>query len=277
MLKIGDFNTLKIIKTSRGGCYLDGGQREIYLPKADTPRGAAPGGELEVFVYNDGKNSVGATSRQPTAKVGDFAPLKVVSAADFGAFLDWGIEKDLFVPKKNQSSPLNEGDTAIVYVMLDYEQTGVIGTCLLDPHFDTDTSKLEYNQEVSLLVWDITKLGAQVVIDNRYSGLLYHSEIFEPIKIGDRKKGYIKKVRDDGLVDVVLQPQGFLPASEQAAATIITALKRGGGFLPLHDKSEPKEIYSRLKMSKKLFKKTIGALYKEKKINLREDGIELNR
>ncbi|MFO7730185.1 MAG: S1-like domain-containing RNA-binding protein [Spirochaetia bacterium] len=276
MLEIGDYNTLRVVKVARGGCYLDGDSREIFLPKADTPAGTVPGDELQVFVYNDGRDSLGATMKVPLAKVGDFAALKVVSTADFGAFLDWGLDKDLFVPKKNWNEPLNAGDTAVVYLMLDYEQTGVIGTCLLDPYFDPETEDLQFNQEVSLIVWEFTKLGAKVVIDNRYCGLLYRGEIFEPLKIGDRKTGYVKKVREDGLVDVILQPQGFLPASEQAAATILDALKRAGGSLPLHDKSEPREIYDRLQMSKKLFKKTIGALYKEQKITIHQDGIELN-
>lgn len=277
MLKIGDFNTLKIKRMSRGGCYLDGGDREIYLPKAETPKRVAPGAELQVFVYNESKNSLGATTRLPAAKVGDFAPLRVVSTTEFGAFMDWGITKDLFVPRKNWRHALHAGDIAVTYLMLDFEKTGVIGTCRLEGHFERDTSALEFNQEIDLIVWEKTKLGVMVVIDNRYEGLLYHGEIFEPIKIGDRKTGYVKKVREDGLVDAILQPQGFLPASEQAAHTILTTLKRSGGFLPLHDKSEPQEIYERLQMSKKLFKKTIGSLYKEQRITIRDDGIELNR
>ncbi len=277
MLKIGDFNTLKVKRIARGGCYLDGGDREIYLPKAETPKRAAPGTSLLVFVYNESKNSLGATTVQPIAKVGDFAPLPVVSTTEFGAFMHWGIHKDLFVPKKNWLHSLHAGDVAVTYLMLDYEKNGVIGTCRLESHFDRDTAKLDFNQEVELLVWEKTKLGVMVVIDNRYEGLLYHGEIFEPIKIGDRKTGYIKKVREDGLVDVILQPQGFKPASEQAGHTILTALKRAGGFLPLHDKSEPQEIYERLQMSKKLFKKTVGTLYKQQLITIRDDGIELIR
>ena len=277
MLKIGDFNTLKVKRMSRGGCYLDGGDREIYLPKAETPKRAVPGTSLQVFVYNESKNTLGATTRQPLAKVGDFAPLRVVSTTEFGAFMDWGIGKDLFVPKKNWLHSLHAGDRVITYLMLDFERSGVIGTCRLEPYFDRDTSKLDFNQEVDLLVWEKTKLGVMVVIDNRYEGLLYHGEIFEPVKIGDRKTGYIKKVREDGLVDVILQPQGFKPAAEQASHTILTALKRSGGFLPLHDKSEPQEIYEQLRMSKKLFKKTIGSMYKQHQITIRDDGIELIR
>ncbi|WP_319560357.1 S1-like domain-containing RNA-binding protein [Marispirochaeta sp.] len=125
------------------------GSREIYLSKADTPAGTVPGDELRVFVYNDGKDSLGATTQEPLAKVGDFAALQVISAADFGAFLDWGLEKDLFVPKKNWNEPLNAGDTAVVYLMLDYEQTGVIGTCLLDPYFDPDTEDLQLSGSIT--------------------------------------------------------------------------------------------------------------------------------
>jgi hypothetical protein len=283
MLKIGDYNTLRIVKlTKDGGAYLDGDGRDIYLPKEDLAvskgRGKArPGDILRVFIYNDGRDSLKAAAAEPAAKVGEFAALTVKDTTDFGAFLSWGLPKDLFVPKKYIEGPLIPGDKTVVYVMLDYEKTGVIGTCKLDAYFDKDVSALQEGQEVSLLVFDFSPLGANVVIDNRHRGLLYRDEIFEELNVGDVKTGYIKKIREDGLIDAVLQPQNFPEASEQARETIMGALQAGGGFLPLHDKSDPDAIKKRLAMSKKLFKKAIGGLYKDGIINLEEKGIRLRK
>ena len=281
MLTIGDYNTLRIVKmTKDGAAYLDGDGRDIYLPKEDLAaanlRGKTrPGDTLKVFIYNDSRDSLKATTAKPAAKVGDFAALTVKDVTDFGAFLSWGLPKDLFVPKKYIEGPLIPGDKAVVYLMLDYEKTGVIGTCKLDKNFTKDASALEEGQEVSLMVFDFSPLGASVVIDNTYRGLLYRDEIFEDLNVGDVKTGYIKKVREDGLIDAVLQPQNFPDANEQARDAIMKALKQEDGFLPLHDKSDPDEIKKRLAMSKKLFKKAVGGLYKDGIINLEEKGIRL--
>ena len=292
MLRIGDFNKLTVTRLGRGGCFLDAGEKEeLYLPKKESPKDIRPGDEMEVFVYNESKEKLGVTTVEPIAKVGDFAPMVVTSITDFGIFLEWGISKDLFVPRKHlperekphrgrksdqgagERGELKRGDIIVVYLTLDYEKKGVIGTTHLASHFDRETSGLEPNREVELIVFELTKIGAQVVIDNRWEGLLYHGEIFEPVKIGTRKQGYIKKIREDGLVDVALRPQGFVPASEQARKTILAALDREGGYLPLHDKSDPKEIRNRLHMSKKLFKNSIGNLYKDGLISIEDGGI----
>ncbi len=283
MLKIGDYNTLRIIKmTKEGGAYLDGDGRDIYLPKEDLAaanlRGKArPGDTLRVFIYNDSRDSLKATTAKPAAKVDEFAALTVKDTTDFGAFLSWGLSKDLFVPKKYIEGPLIPGDKTVVYLMLDYEKTGVIGTCKLDKNFKKDTSALEEGQQVSLMVFDFSPLGASVVIDNTYRGLLYRDGIFEELNVGDVKTGYIKKIREDGLIDAVLQPQNFPEANEQARDTIMDALKKEGGFLPLHDKSDPDDIKNRLEMSKKTFKKAIGGLYKDGIIELEKNGIRLKR
>ncbi len=281
MLRIGDYNTLTVLRPSKGGCVLDAGDEgELYLTKRDTPVGTRRGDRLRVFVYNESKDRLGATMAEPNALVGDFAPMVVTSVTSFGLFLEWGISKDLFVPKKHlpqrEKQTIAAGDILVVYLTLDYEKRGVIGTTHLSSHFDRDTSGLSANKEVDLIVYTITKLGAQVVIDNRWDGLLYHGEIFEPIRVGDRKKGYVKKIREDGLIDAALRPQGFVPASQEAGRTILNALEKEGGFLPLHDKSDPKEIRRRLQMSKKLFKNTIGVLYKEGLLEIRDDGIAWN-
>ncbi|MFP4490068.1 MAG: S1 RNA-binding domain-containing protein [Spirochaetaceae bacterium] len=288
MIFIGEFNSLKINRITRGGGFLDAQEEgELYLPKKEIPDDAVPGDTIEVFVYNESKEKLGATTREPFAELGEFAPMVVTSITDFGVFLEWGIPKDLFVPRTHlperkkphsprehrQKEKLKEGDILVVYLTLDYEKRGVIGTTHLSSHFDKDTSALSVNQEVDLIVYEITKLGAQVIIDNRWDGLLYHGETFEPVHIGDRKKGYVKKVRGDGLVDAALQPQGFIPASREAEETILHALEKEGGFLPLHDKSPPDEVRKRLHMSKRLFKNTIGTLYRRGLLLIEEEGI----
>lgn len=276
MIVIGDYNTLPVSRLFKGGCFLRAEyppQPEIYLPKKDTPKNAYPGQTLEVFIYNESQDVLAATRTLPKARVGDFAALEVVEVTDFGAFLDWGIPKDLFLPKRKWRSPLHPGEKILVYVTLDYERTGVIGDSALERYVKRDTKGLEPNQEVRLLVWEKTKLGVTVIIDNAYSGLLYESELFEKLLPGEHRKGYIKQIREDGLVDVSLQPQGFIPASEAAAKTIMSTLHREGGFLPLHDKSPPEKIYDVLHMSKRIFKKTVGTLFKEGRIQIESDGI----
>lgn len=280
MLKIGDYNTLKISHFARGGCFLETGepkQPEVYLPKKEAPAGTRPGDRLKVFIYNESKDSLGATTGMPLARVGEFAALRVKDVTSFGAFLDWGITKDLFVPRKFWDRPLHKGEIVVVYLKLDYEQWGVMGTCQLDHFLTIPPADLKVNQEVSLLIFSESRLGFEAVIDGSFRGLLYHDEIFESLKIGDRKTGFIKKIREDGQVDAALQPQGYKPAADMAGEAILKALKREGGFLPLHDKSSPRDIYDRLKMSKKLFKKTIGGLYRDGTITIRKDGIELSK
>lgn len=278
MLKIGDYNTLQVARLARGGCFLESGdpiQPEIYLPKGETPPGVRPGRSIEVFVYNESKEKLGATTRVPLAKIGDFASLTVKEVTSFGAFLEWGISKDLFVPRKYWEKPLHKGERAVVYLRSDFEGRGIIGTCLIEEHLSVDAGDLQLNQEVDLILFAVSRLGYSVIIDGRYEGLLYHSDIFETVQVGDEKTGYIRKIREDGQIDVALHPQGFVQASDAASETILKALRRAGGFLPLHDKSRPQEIYASLKISKKLFKKTIGVLYREGAIEILEDGIRM--
>jgi len=279
MLKIGDFNTLKVLRMQRGGYILESGepkQPEIYLPKREVEKPVRPGSEIRVFVFNESKQILGATTSEPLARVGEFAALRVKDITSFGAFLDWGIGKDLFVPRKFWLQPLHRDTLAIVYLKLDYEKWGVMGSCEVERFLREDTEELESNQEVQLLLYEKTRLGYKVIIDNSWPGLLYHGDIFEPVCAGDIKSGFVKKVREDGQVDVVLHPQGFRASSDAARDTLLEALKQAGGFLPLHDKSEPGEIYSRLHISKKLFKKTIGVLYREGLLILSEEGISLS-
>ncbi len=247
----GKYYTLKVKRYTGRFYLLEGGSQLIPLHGAEPEERLVPGTELKVFLFLDGKDGLKATLRRPQAVLGDFAPLKVVSKTDFGAFLDWGIKKDLFVPSKLQRKELEIGDTAVVHLIPDYDGLGVIGTTKFDEFFDQDTSVLKENQKVNCLVYGFNETGIRVVLENRYKGLLYRNEVFEPLKLGDSRTGYIKKIRPDGLIDVSLNRQGFREASEDAGKTILEALEKAGGMLPLHDKSTPEEIKSALKMSKK--------------------------
>ena len=276
MLKIGKFNKLKISEKQKGGAYLTDGKDTVYLPKIDVPSGTREGDELNVFIYNDSKDSLKATTTAPIAELGDFACLTVKSVTDFGAFLDWGIEKDLFVPVREQYNKLYKGDNAIVYVILNYEENGVIGTTRLRRYFHKDIEKLKNGQKVELLVYSKSKLGMLVIIDNKYPGLIYKNEIFEKIEIGDKRTGYIKKLREDNKIDVSLKPQGYKAVINERTV-ILDALKNADGFLPLNDNSDPGQIKKTLNMSKKLFKKTIGGLFRNEVIIIDEDGIYLSK
>ncbi|MBN2443176.1 MAG: GntR family transcriptional regulator [Spirochaetales bacterium] len=275
MFDIGKFNTLKIKQFVKGGCYLDGETRDIYLPKIETPRNCRVGDVLEVFIYNDAKESLKATVKRPLAIVGEFAVLKVKDVKNFGAFLEWGIAKDLFLPQKYIQVPLEIGMKVVVYVMLDFEEKGIIGSCYINRYLKKEVDELQENQGVDLLFVKETQLGFEVIIDNTYPGLVYKNEVFEDIEIGDKKKGYIKKLREDNRIDVSLQRQGFIPASTDAKEIILKTLKENNGFLPFNDNTSPEKIKSYFHISKKLFKKIIGGLYSKKIITIEDDGIRL--
>ena len=247
--------------------------QQILIPVWELPENSKTGDSLEVFVYLDGKDGLKATTAKAHAQLGDFAALEVKSVTDFGIFLDWGIKKDLFVPKALLRKDLEKGDMAVVCLIPDFDGIGVIGSCQIDEYFEEGKPDLKEGSKADLLIFGISELGFRVIVNNRYKGLLYRNEVFEPLQIGDRRKGYIKKIRPDNLIDAALQAQGYKSASNDASDVIMKALEEAGGFLPLHDKSDPEKIKDRLRMSKKNFKKTIGLLYREKKILLEDKGI----
>ncbi len=246
---------------------------EILMPAYEMPDDVRTGDTLKVFVFMDGKDLLKATIIKPRAKVGEFAALKVKSCTKFGIFLDWGIKKDLFVPVRKLRGELKEGDLAVVQLVPDDDGMGVIGNGLMEGCFSNDLSRLKENQKVSLLVFGLSNLGFRVIIDNKYQGLLYRNEVFEELRIGDLRQGYIKKIREDGRIDASLRPQGYRSSSRDACQTIMEALDAQGGKLYLHDKSSPDAIKKQLQMSKKLFKKAAGSLFREGKIRMEEDGI----
>ena len=209
MLKLGDYNHMKVVKEVDFGIYLDGGDEgEVLMPKRYVPEGCKPGDELDVFLYLDQDEKLIATTQTPLAKVGDFAYLKVAWVNEYGAFLDWGLMKDLFCPFREQKMKMEIGNSYIVHVHLDDESYRIVASAKIERYLSTDTPKYRHGNEVDLLIWQKTELGFKVIIDNQYAGLVYKDQIFKNIHTGDRMKGYIDIVRTDGKIDVTLQPTG---------------------------------------------------------------------
>lgn len=275
MVEVGKYNTLKIVKDLDFGVYLDGGNElEILLPARYVPKNVKPGDEVEVFIYHDNEGRLIATTARPKATVGEFAFMEVKSVSNAGAFLDWGLMKDLLVPFREQKMAMREGKWYLVYLRVDHVTGRVMASARIEKFLNNVPPLYEHNQEVDLLVADETELGYKVIINNLHMGMVYHNEVFQRLEKGERLKGYIKEVREDEKVDVSLSPLGFQRV-EGIAGTILEALRVQGGFLPVHDKSEPEIIYSLFRCSKKAFKQAIGTLYKQHRIVIGEDGIRL--
>lgn len=272
---IGKYSTLRVVKEVDFGVYLDGGDLgEILLPIRYVPPGLKADDEIEVFIYLDSEDRVIATTEEPYATVGEFAYLEVVSVNKTGAFLDWGLMKDLLVPYREQAERMKEGKKYVVYVYLDDESRRIVATSKLNTALDNLLPEYEEGEEVDLMIIDKTDLGYKVAVNNLHSGMLYHNELFRPIKIGDRCKGFIKKVREDEKLDITLEKPGY-EKIEGLAGEIIQKLKEKGGQLPVSDKSPAEVIYKLFGTSKKNFKKATGTLYKQRLIEIQEDKIVL--
>ncbi len=276
MVEIGNYNELELVKFVDFGAYLDSEDGEILLPLKYVPENVQIGDKLNVFIYRDSEDRMIATTLRPKATVGQFASLEVKDASSMGAFLEWGLEKDLFVPFNNQREPMKPGRRYVVYIYLDESSDRIVGSTKLNKYLQPADENIQEGQKVNLLVTGLTDLGYNVIIDNKYAGVLYHNEVFRSLEDGEQTTGYIKKIRDDKKIDVSLQQTGF--AEVQDAATIVlNKLDANGGLLNLSDKSDPKEIYDALGMSKKTFKKAIGTLFRAGKINITDTSIELNQ
>jgi predicted RNA-binding protein (virulence factor B family) len=281
MIRIGEYNTLTVKKELNFGLILDDGKEGILLPKRFVPRGARPGDTLKVFLYHDGEDRLIATTQEPFGILGDIVRLRVVSVTPLGAFLDWGLMKDLFVPKSKQLSGMRLGGDYLVKIYLD-EQTGrLAATEKIEPFLSNEDLTVKEKDLVDLTVLRRTDIGYVVIINNRHTGVLHFNEIFRDIRVGDRFKGFIKNIvaadqstSGETQIDVVAGAPGY-ERTEDASAKILRLLKEHKGFLPYHDKSEPEAIYSFFGMSKKTFKMTTGRLYKEKKISITDSGIRL--
>lgn len=274
-IRLGEYNHLTVTKQVDFGMYLDGGDEgEILLPSRYVPEGCKPGDELDVFIYLDNEERPVATTLVPKAKVGDFAFLEVAWVNQYGAFLDWGLMKDLFCPFREQKMKMEKGKGYIVHVHTDDESYRIVASAKVERYLDDTFPEYKKGEEVDLLVWQKTELGFKVIINNRHGGLVYHSQVFKDIHTGDRMKGYIDNVRADGKIDVTLQPTGKRQTKE-FGETLLQYLKDNGGTCDLGDKSAAEDIYSRFSVSKKTFKKAVGDLYKQRIITIGEDGIKL--
>lgn len=275
MIEIGKYNILKILRDTRVGLFLGDESQDVLLPNKYVPKQFEIGEEIQVFVYLDHEERITATTLKPYIQLNQFAYLKVNYINQFGAFLDWGLEKDLFVPFKEQARKMEEGKRYLVFMYLDEKTNRLVASSKLNQFLEQEIIELEPGQEVDLIVSHITDLGINVIINSKYKGLLYKDEVFENLSPGKKLKGYIKNIREDNKIDVSLNKSGF-EGIEENAQKVLDELKASNGFLRLHDNSHPEEIKTVLKMSKKTFKKAIGTLYKQKFITIKEDGIYLN-
>jgi len=274
MISIGRFNILKIDRRTNVGLYLTDGEQDVLLPKKYLPHTYEIGEEMEVFVYLDHEERPVATTIEPYIFLHEFALLKVNYVNDFGAFMDWGLEKDLFVPFREQARPMREGNYYIVYMYMDEKTNRLVGSSKLNQFLNNTDLTVKVGDEVDLIVTHITEAGINVIINEKHKGLMYQNEVFEDFRTGDRIIGYIKNIRPDGKIDVSRSKTGFEKVTDNTSK-IIEELRYNNGFLGLNDKSHPDEIKTVLGMSKKTFKQIIGVLYKERKILIKEDGIHL--
>lgn len=268
---------MTITRFVESGAYLDAGEGlEILMPKRYTTPEMHPGDEVEVFVYLDQANKPVATLETPLAKVGEFACLRVNWLNEFGAFLDWGLLKDLFVPFSEQRTKMLQGEDYIVYIYVDEVTGRIAGTSRISRYISEDSSALSPRQEVDILVYKRTSLGYKaIILGPNCEGLIYHNELFRPLGYGDKLKAYVKNIRPDGKVDLILQ-EGGRQHVEDFSVTLLNSLQqKANHFIALNDKSDPEEIYDYYGVSKKTFKRAVGALYKEHLIEITEDGIRL--
>lgn len=276
MLTLGEYHTLKIDRDTDPGLFLtnENGD-EVLLPNKYKPESFEIGDEIEVFVYLDHDERTVATTLTPKVKLDEFAVLECAAVSDYGAFLDWGLEKHLFVPFAEQAYKMEVGGKYLIFCYLDEESQRLVASSKVNHYVDNSVLTVKEFDEVDLIVTNRTDLGYNMIINDIHLGLLYFDEVFEDYKTGDQIKGYIKKIRPDHKIDLTLSKFGY-KSIEPNAQKVYDLLKENNGFLPYHDKSDPKLIYNMFKMSKKAFKKAIGSLYKDKQIEiLKEKGIKL--
>jgi hypothetical protein len=274
MIEVGTTQELRIARLTSVGAYVTDEEQDVLLPRRYVPAGADVDAKVRVFVYTDSEDRLVATTQRPKAQVGEFAYLHVTSVSNVGAFVDWGLDKDLLVPFSEQRPRMVEGRGYIVRVLRDEATNRVFGTMRLQKYLEVDASELGQGAPVEFLIADLLEDGARVIIENRFSGMLFRDEIIGDIRVGQKKQGFVKRVREDGRVSVATNPQGYEAILEQGPL-IIDMLKREGGFLPYSDNSSPDEIRRVFRMSKGAFKKVIGALFREGRIDLTHHGIRL--
>ncbi len=274
MLEAGKYHTLRVVKHVDFGIYLDGGDDlEILMPTRFVPEGVQDDDEIEVFIYHDNEGRLIATSQKPYGTVGEIVALEVRDKNQQGAFLNWGLMKDLFLPLSQQASPIRVGGKYLVYIYID-EQTGrVAATERISKFIDNDDLTVAEGDEVDMLVWRETEIGYAVIINNRHEGLIHYNEVFKELNTGDKVKGYIKSILPDNKITASPGKKGY-KRIESEVEKVMRLLEENNGYLPYHDKSDPEEIYDFFGMSKKAFKMATGSLYKQRKISFTKTGIK---
>ena len=276
-VNLGKFNQLEVVKEVDFGVYLDGGDDgEILLPTRYVPDDCQPGDMLNVFIYLDNEERLIATTLTPLVQVGEFAYLEVAWVNQFGAFLNWGLMKDLFVPFREQKMKMQVGRGYIIYAYVDEESYRIVASAKVERYLSKDMPEYKEGELVDILIWQKTDLGFKAIVDNKYSGLLYQNEIFQSIETGMRMKAYVKQVRDDAKIDLELQ-RGGARKVDDFAEVLLQYLEEHEGRTSIYDKSAADEIYETFGVSKKTFKKAVGELYKKRLIVLEEQGIRLKR
>ncbi len=275
MAEMGKMNTLEILRSTEQGFYLQGrDSNDILLPNKYIPEGAKVGDEIEVFIYRDSEDRIIATNLIPKGMVGDFACLEVVAVGRVGAFMDWGLEKDLFVPFREQRTKMQEGQKYVVGIYLDESTDRIAASSKLYQFLNDEMPELSTNQEVEALIYDHNEIGYNCLVDEEFIGMIYNSDVLDELGIGQRTKAYVQKVRPDKKVDLSLLPSGYGKV-DNMARDILSALQQNNGYIALSDKSPSELISSKLGISKKNFKKAIGSLYKQKLIEIEKIGIRI--
>ncbi|MDC1505870.1 S1-like domain-containing RNA-binding protein [Winogradskyella sp.] len=275
MINLGEYNTLEILRDTEPGLFLgDGNDNEVLLPNRYVPEFFEIGDKIEVFVYLDNEERPVATTDKPLIKKGDFALLRCNQVTEFGAFLDWGLVKQLFCPFREQAFKMTKGGWYLVHCYLDDETQRLVASSKTNRFLDNKELFVAQFDEVDLIVSHPSDLGMNVIVNKMHLGLIFRDDIYKDLSVGDRLKGIVKKVREDNKLDILLNQIGYRNI-EPNAEHILNELHDNGGFLPVHDKSDPEQIKDLVQMSKKSFKKAIGTLYKERQIEIKEDGIHL--
>ncbi len=272
---LGKYNQLEVVKEVDFGVYLNGGDDgEILLPSRYVPEGCRPGDMLNVFIYLDNEERLIATTLQPLVQVGEFACLQVAWVNEYGAFLDWGLMKDLFVPFREQKMKMQKGHRYVIHAHVDEDSYRIMASAKVEKFLSKDMPAYQPGEEVEVMAWQKTDLGYKVIVDNKFSGLVYQKEIFKALEPGMRMPAYVRQVREDGKIDLTLQKDGLQKVGD-FSGVLLQYIKEQGGHTPLNDKSAAEDIYDTFGVSKKTFKKAVGDLYKKRLILLVEDGIRL--
>ncbi len=275
-MEIGKLNKLKVVRITDFGLYLqDESNGEVFLPKSSETEALSINDIKEVFIYKDAKDRIVATTLKPNIHLGDFAYLKVKTINQYGTFMDWGLPKDILVPYDEQSEKMKEENWHIIYMLKDEKNDRLIGSNRINKFLVFDNIDLKQGEEVNLLLYKMNDLGMNVIVNNKYKGLIFTSDIHKNLNPGDKIKGYVKQVREDGKIDIVLEPIGYNKSIDKNSEIILTALAQNEGFLELTDKSSPEDIKQLLGLSKKAFKRSLGNLYKQNIVDIYNDGIKL--